>query len=247
MPSAFLTAIQTLTRIPVPSPKRDPDSVTVGWSAVFYPVVGLVMGAAAIGIYRLLGPVFPRGLVMLLILALWALLTGALHEDGLADTFDAFGSQRARADILRVLKDSQIGVYGVLAVAFAVLLRWQGLALQPEALVEFALVATQVMPRAGIIALAFLAGAATGGTGGALAGGLRFGRVGITVLLAIGIVFLFEGWMSFTVAGACLLVVLPLSVYFRRKIGGVTGDCLGAANQLQEIAILLFLLVISQV
>ena len=105
----------------------------LAWSGVFYPLVGALLGGVGVVAYFCLGAVLPRSVVMLLILSLWAFLTGALHEDGLADTFDAFGSQRSREDVLRVLKDSRVGSYGSLALILATLLRWQGLTLlRPE-------------------------------------------------------------------------------------------------------------------
>ena len=113
----------------MPSPKRPPDARVLAWSGVFYPLVGALLGGVGVVAYFCLDGVLPRSVVMLLILSLWAFLTGALHEDGLADTFDAFGSRRSREDVLRVLKDSRVGSYGSLALILATLLRWQGLTL----------------------------------------------------------------------------------------------------------------------
>ena len=144
MISALLVAIQTLTRLPVPSPKRPPDARVLAWSGVFYPLVGALLGGVGVAAYLCLGAVLPRSVVMLLILSLWAFLTGALHEDGLADTFDAFGSQRSGEDVLRVLKDSRVGSYGSLALILATLLRWQGLTLLRPELTIATLVAAQV-------------------------------------------------------------------------------------------------------
>ena len=98
MLSALSVAIQTLTRIPVPSPAARPDTRMIGRSALFYPLVGALLGILGWAVHRLLILVLPQGLVALVLLAFWALLTGGLHEDGWADTFDAFGSQRSRAN-----------------------------------------------------------------------------------------------------------------------------------------------------
>jgi adenosylcobinamide-GDP ribazoletransferase len=166
-----------------------------------------------------------------------------LHEDGLADCADAFGSQTTRQGIHRVLKDSHVGAYGVLALILSIALRWQGLAYMPPAALPAALLASQVLPRAGIVTLAYVAGAATPGSGGALAKSLRGAQVATAWLLALLVVLPF-GWQIALLAGAIALVVAALcQAYFHRKIGGVTGDCLGAANQLQEIAVVVGLLV----
>ena len=183
---------------------------------------------------------------MLLILSLWAFLTGALHEDGLADTFDAFGSQRSREDVLRVLKDSRVGSYGSLALILATLLRWQGLTLLDEELTMATLVATQVLPRAGIVLLAYLAGAATTGLGGAFAASLSPFPVAAAMFVGLGTVFFIEPMTTALSAAAAVLVAVLAAMYFKRRIGGVTGDCLGAAAQLQEIAIVLAMLGFGQ-
>ena len=239
MASPLLLAVQTLTRLPAPSPKRPPDARMLAWSAVFYPLVGALLGGVGAAAYFCLGPVLPRSVVMLVILSLWVLLTGALHEDGLADTFDAFGSRRSREDILRVLKDSRVGSYGALALILATLLRWQGLTLLDEELTTATLVAMQVLPRAGIVPAAYLAGAATTGLGGAFAASLSPLPVVAAMSVGLGIAVLFGGTMTVFPALVAVAVAVLAAIYFKRRIGGVTGDCLGAAAQLQEVAIVL--------
>ena len=242
MISALLVAVQTLTGLPVPSPKHPPDARVLAWSGIFYPLVGALLGGVGVVAYFCLEPVLPRSVVMLVILALWALLTGALHEDGLADTFDAFGSQRSREDVLRVLKDSRVGSYGALALILATLLRWQGLTLLRPELTMAALFAMQVLPRAGIVLTAYLAGAATTGLGGAFAASLSPLPVAASVAAGVGIMLPFGPTIAAPATVSAVFVTVLAAVYFRRRIGGVTGDCLGAAAQLQEIAILLAVL-----
>jgi adenosylcobinamide-GDP ribazoletransferase len=205
--------------------------------------VGALLGLIGWGLWAALFAVLPQAIVMLVILAVWAVITGALHEDGLADVADAFGSQAAREGIHRVLKDSHVGTFGVLALILSVALRWQGLAQMPPAALPAALLVSQVVPRAGIVTLAYVAGPATAGSGGALAKSLRGPQVAAAWLLALLIAAPF-GWRIALPSGAVALVVVALCQgYFHRTIGGVTGDCLGAANQIQEICVLLALLV----
>ena len=241
MLAAFLTAFQSLTRIPVPSPRKPPDSTTIARSAVFYPLVGAVIGLAGWGFYALLDAHLPRTILMLGVLILWAFLTGGLHEDGLADTFDGFGGRTTRDEVLAVMKDSRIGTYGTLALIFVSLLRWQSLVLILATETAFALMISQVIPRAGAVVLAWAAGPATAGSGGSLAGSLRGGHVAATLALAALLAIPWLRWQTTAAAGLCLLVVLGLRVYFRRRIGGVTGDCLGTAVLLQEVAVLLLI------
>ncbi len=223
-------AVRFLTVIPLPGPHRP---MTAG-SAVWFPVAGAGIGLIGAAVSRL--PV-GRPLAALLVLAAWALVTGGLHEDGLADTLDAFGGGRTREDVLRILKDSRIGTFGALALLFSVLLRWQALVGAPWAV----LVAAQALPRAGIVALAWLAGPATEGLGGAWAGQLRARHAAGTSALGIAIAAATLDRRAIPPLLLCAAVVLASAWYFRRRIGGITGDCLGAANQLQEIGVLVWL------
>jgi adenosylcobinamide-GDP ribazoletransferase len=243
MLSAFFIAVRTLTRIPTPEPRRRMDASLLAWSAALYPLVGGLLGLAGWGVYAALRGVLPQAVLVVLILALWVALTGGLHEDGLADVADAFGSQTTREGIHRVLKDSHLGSYGVLALILSIALRWQALADMPPAALPAALLAAQAVPRAGITTLAYVAGPASPGSGGALAKSLCGSQVATGWLIALLVVMPF-GWKIALLSGAIALVVAALCQgYFHRKIGGVTGDCLGAANQLQEIAVVLGLLI----
>lgn len=247
MLSALLTAFQTLTRIRVPSPRRAPDAAVRGASAIFYPLVGAVIGVAGFGLYRLLSDGVPRDISMLGVLALWVLLTGALHEDGLADTCDGFGSQTRPDQILRVMKDSAIGTYGALGIVLTLLLRWRTLvAIAPEYTL-LACVLSQVLPRTGIVALAFWAGPASGGSGGSFAAGLRLPHViGSVALGGVLLTPLLAEWrLILCAAGVCVVGVVLLGLYFRRRLGGVTGDCLGTAVQFQDLGVLLAVLIWS--
>lgn len=242
MLSALLIAVRTLTRVPTPEPRQRMDALLLAWSAALYPLVGALLGLLAWGLSFALLPLVPQAVVALLILTVWAAITGGLHEDGLADVADAFGSQTRREDIHRVLKDSHIGTYGVVALILSFGLRWQGLAQTPPPLLPTALLACQVLPRTGIVTLAYVAGAATAGSGGAVAKSLRASHMCFAWGLALLVVVPF-GWQPALLGGAIALVIVALcQAYFHRKIGGVTGDCLGAANQVQEIGILLGLL-----
>ncbi len=231
----------------MPSPRRAPDAAVLGASAIFYPFVGSIIGLAGFGLYRLLENLLPRDIIMLGVLALWVLLTGALHEDGLADTCDAFGSQSRPDQILRVMKDSAIGTYGALGLVLTVLLRWRALvAIEPEYTL-LACVLSQTLARTGIVPLAFWIGPATGGSGGSFAAGLQLGHVMGTIALG-GILLAPLAGYGLPVLWAiamCAVVILVLGSYFRRRLGGVTGDCLGTVVQLQELAVLLTVLIWS--
>jgi adenosylcobinamide-GDP ribazoletransferase len=223
-------AVRFLTILPLPGPHRPMPP----GAAIWFPVVGAVLGLLGVAMARL---PLPPPLAALLVLAVWALVTGGLHEDGLADTFDAFGGGRSREDIFRILKDSRLGAFGALALVLSVLIRWQALIGAPPA----TLVACQALPRAGIVALAWLAGPAGEGLGGAWAAGLRWWHAAAASLLGAATAAAGLGEQAAPPVVLCAVIVLASTWYFRRRIGGVTGDCLGAANQLQEMAVLVWL------
>lgn len=228
-------AVQMLTRLPFPSPPAAPDARTLARSTAFYPLVGAVLGLLGWAVWDFSEMVWDAPVAAGLTLAALALLTGALHEDGLADVADAFGSQRTREGLLRVMKDSRIGAYGALTLGISLLVRWAALAaLLPETALP-AIVASQAAPRAGIALVAKLAGPATEGSGSALAASVGWLHVAASLALGAGVLAVTGAWWG----AAALPVALLAAWYFRRRLGGVTGDCLGAAEQVQEIAVLL--------
>jgi len=223
-------AIRFLTVIPLPGEHRP----LTARAALWFPVAGALVGLAGAAVSRL--PVSPP-LAALLVLGSWMLLTGGLHEDGLADTFDAFGGGRSRQDIFRILDDSRIGTFGGLALILSVLIRWQAVVGAPWT----TLVAAHALSRAGMVAVAWLAGPASEGLGGAWARGLRWWHAAGAAAAGAGIAAMSVEWRAAPAAVLCLAVVLASSWYFRRRLGGITGDCLGAAEQLQEIGVLVWL------
>ncbi len=235
---ALIAAVQTLTRLPVPSVPSAPDAATLARSAVFFPLVGFLIGAIGWGVHRATGEFLPAGWCAAAVLVAYALATGALHEDGLADVADAFGSQRDREGLLRVMKDSRIGAYGALALMLATLFRWQGLAgLSPGAIAP-AVLSSQVLSRAALVVAAWLAGPATDGTGGGFARSLRTSHV---VGMALVSALLLAPFAELNLAAAALAaaaVAALAALYFRRRLQGVTGDCLGSVAVVAEIAVL---------
>src|SRR5215467_4345771 len=106
----FLRAMQFMTRIPITGlPYR---KGSLARAAKFFPVVGLVIGVIAVGLDRLLALYMGREILALVLLTYLVLITGALHEDGMADAADAFGAGGSRGQILTIMRDSRIGTYG---------------------------------------------------------------------------------------------------------------------------------------
>jgi adenosylcobinamide-GDP ribazoletransferase len=233
----FLVAIQFLTRLPVPLVRFDPDSLSR--AAKFFPVVGLVIGLGASVLQRIAAPHLSRPLVALLVLTFLVLITSGLHEDGLADTADGFGGGWNREQVLTILRDSRIGSFGALALVLSVLARFLLLSNLPVNRFTAFVVSAHVLCRWTTLPLSYFLPPARecDGQGARIAQKISPATLLIGTLSSFAIVFYFmrtEFWIPVLVA----LVITTLSgLYYSRRIGGVTGDCFGATNQLTEIAI----------
>ena len=230
------TAFQFLTRVPLPTSAWSPDGLSR--SAKFFPLVGLAIGTAAATLHLWLSPHFPVGIDSMLIVLFTVLVTGGLHEDGLADVADAFGGGRDRDQILSILKDSRIGGYGALALIFSIASRVLLLAVIPGNWFARYVVSAQILCRWTMLPLAFMLPAARKqGQGARLAKQISLVSMTLGTLFAFGI----AGFLLRMNAVGPIVVVLLLTVlsglYYRSRIRGITGDCFGATIQLAEIAV----------
>lgn len=227
-----------LTRVPVPGHvTADREAMRV--AAVFHPVVGACIGGVSALTFVFtagFGVEVAAGLAVLSTI----LLTGALHEDGLADCADAFFGGWRREDVLRIMKDSRVGTYGALALVLSVGLRWQLITALPEPLVPASLVAAHTLARSAPLVLLGTSRYVAQSTSKsvAVAMGLRLGEMMLG--LALGVVL---AWWWLPGGGVgCVVALAGLVAWARgflhRRLGGYTGDCLGAVEQLGEIVVL---------
>lgn len=235
----FAVALQFLTRIPVPMAGLDPSDLSR--AAAWFPLVGAAIGALAALLYHLLIPHLPRPLCALLVATFLVLITGGLHEDGLADSADGFGGGWNREQTLAILRDSRIGSYGALALILSLGARVLLLATMPPGRVTAFLVAAHTLCRWTALPLSTALAPARGldGQGSRIAGRTGWDRLLLGTVLAAGIVGLILRRQAWTPSVATLLVTLFSGLYYRRRIDGITGDCMGATNQLAEIAVYL--------
>jgi adenosylcobinamide-GDP ribazoletransferase len=236
--SGLGVAIRLHTRIPVPT--RAGDDVELTRAIPWFPVVGAGVGALVAVAYVLVAAILPDFLAASVATGAGALLTGALHEDGLADVADGFAGGATRAGRLAIMEDPRLGTFGVVAVVVSLLIRvgsiavldaWSALALIPGA---------HALSRVGVIVLLrWLPPARPGGMGAryALALTNRDAGIGIAVGVVIGIA-LMGGWVL-PAMGLAAMSTYSMGALARAKIGGMTGDVLGATQQLTELAILL--------
>jgi adenosylcobinamide-GDP ribazoletransferase len=236
----FAAATAFLTRIPAPRPVDHAGLLAdAAWA---FPLVGAGIGAVSALVFLLaqmlrLGD-WPAALVAVLA---GLALTGALHEDGLADTADGFFGGHDREQRLAIMSDSRHGTFGVLAIVLSVLLRAAALAEIGEVVqVGLALIAAHAASRAALpLAMRILAPARAEGLGAA-AGRPRL-PLAVTALvigtvLALAALGPWRGALAIALSGSALL---GSGVMAQRRIGGYTGDVLGAFQQVAEIVMLL--------
>lgn len=235
MIASLLGAVQFLTVLPVPGRTAEP-----GRAALFFPLVGAWLGWMGATILLLMREAWPPQLVALLVVAFWMIITGTLHEDGLADVADAFRTGRTPERIHAILKDSRIGAYGAAALVLSVLVRWQSVANVTES-ITVRLVAALALSRAVMVALAWVARPAGGGLGAAFLQSLTTPVAVFAILQGVAAALLCGPRMGSVLLAANILVVMAARAYFHRRIGGVTGDCLGAASQISEMCSLFFM------
>ena len=226
-------AIRFLTILPVRGGDAPP-----GKAAAFFPLVGALLGVAGAGVYLLTAKAFPVSIAAFVTVAFWILISGVLHEDGLADVADAVRAGRTRERVLEILKDSRIGTFGAIAILLSVLARWQALEYLATVRVVETLIAAQTVPRAAMVAMAWVSRPAGSGLGQALASTLGT-PAAIAAIIQGAAAALLCGWRpGFAMIAGSVLIVQGSRAWFYRRIGGVNGDCLGFTEQLIEIFVL---------
>lgn len=243
---AFKLALQFLTRLPVAAAFSD---TAMRQSPRWYPAVGLVVGVLA-GLVFVLGDLlFTPHLAVFFALAAGVIVTGALHEDGFADACDGLGGMRPKERVLEIMRDSRIGAYGVIGLIFMIGTKGLALSAMPASDVVFMLIAGHTASRAAMVwVMASSNYVREKGAGSAVAGGID--RAALTVaLITTGLALLPLVFCIRLEALLCGLGGLVLAHYLMRRwyeprLGGYTGDCLGAVQQCSEVGFYLGLLVV---
>jgi adenosylcobinamide-GDP ribazoletransferase len=237
---SFRAALAFLTRIPLPLPSGEnypSQAATVPW----YPLVGALVGAVVGGSVAGLVHVVPAFVAATVGVLLGVIVTGAFHEDGLADIADAFAGGWTPEQRMRILKDPLHGSYGVAALCGSIVLRIAcvtALGFSPAA--AFAcVVAAHALGRAGAVGLMVAVPAARAdGLGAESARTLRRGTAVLGLVSAVAIAALATGWWAGPFVVAALVGAAVIGWWAMRKIGGVSGDVLGAAEQVVECLVL---------
>ncbi len=239
--ASFLAACTFLTRLPLS--RGAVDSTTLGASSTWFPVVGAMVGLVGGLTLIVAGRTWPPFVAAVLSILATVLLTGALHEDALADAADGFGGGRTRDQVLEIMRDSRIGSYGAVALVLVLSARIGCLAAMAPVDGARALIGAHVLARWSSLPLMLaLPYARPEGSGKSFVGGATRARVLGGTLLAAGLVVAALGRRAVPVVLAASIITAMAGWYFRRRLAGITGDCLGATNQLVEVATYLVVL-----
>lgn len=232
----LLTAVQYFTRIRVPAWVGHAQEQLAG-AIRYFPVVGLIVGASGAATLWLAAQVLPAPLPAILATVATVLMTGAIHEDGLADTCDGLGGGATRERALEIMKDPRIGAFGAIALMLSLLLKISALSLMTPWTAMIALFAAHAFSRFCAVLFSF-AGRYVGSAERSRAAPVvtQVKRSDVLVAAVFGLPALVLCGRDAIVAVIVALVLLGL--LFRwcvRRIGGYTGDTLGAAQQVTEI------------
>ena len=230
--TGFLGAVQFLTRVPIRLGAPVEHSRVVPW----FGVVGVLIGAAVGGLAAGLTELVPVAVAAACAVVVGLLITGAFHEDGLADIADAFGGGWTVERRLEILKDSRHGTYGVAALTSSIVLRVVCAAsIAAPSAVFVAFVAAHGVGRVSAVAAMKAAPPATeSGLGVSAASSLRRTPTAVGLLAAIAAVSLLSGWWVLPFLGAAVVGTAAVVALAVRKIGGLAGDVLGAVEQVVE-------------
>jgi adenosylcobinamide-GDP ribazoletransferase len=203
----------------------------------WYPIVGAALGSIMVGVYSIGSAVFPDGVLRPMLVVLLVILTGGLHLDGFADVCDGFYAGRTKAEALRIMKDPHVGTMAVIGIITVLMMKVVLLSSLPAAMLSSALLIFPAIGRGGMVWGMWMAPYARpeGGTGETFFRTLAGRHVWTATVLLSAWALLFAGWPAVIVllfaAGATKIFV----GYCGRRIGGMTGDTLGALNELLEL------------
>ena len=234
------------TRIPCPK-WVDHSEEYLNKSSRYLPVVGIIIGSISAFVYWIFQLIVPADIAILLSMTASVLATGAFHEDGFADVCDGFGGGWTKEKILLIMKDSRLGTYGVLGLALILLLKWSVLNHLLPDVVIITLISGHAISRLNAVSLIYTdqyARSDDTSKSKPLATKMSSGSLIFAIVSGLAPLVLFTNPYVLLTLLPLLLVRWYFSAYFKKWIGGYTGDCLGALQQVSEVVFYIALLVI---
>ena len=232
-------AIGCLTILPF-GPRGKIQEADLGGSLLWFPLVGLLIGAWLVGVNVLASRAFPPVVVGACVLLAWVVATGALHLDGVGDVADGLYGGHTPAERLQIMKDPHVGAVAVVAIVCLLVLKFALLSSLSPSLMNGALLLAPCLGRYAMVVLGTTLPYArqTGGTGAPFVQHARpSSLIGATALSLSGCWVVWRG-RGLVLLGVTLLSSVLFRAVFRRALGGITGDALGAAGELTEVLVL---------
>ena len=249
MQTGFLLALQFLTRLPI-TISRIADDRVMARSMSYFALIGLLIGGAAAGLHYLLYQGFSPAMANLGAIIFIIFVTGNLHGDGLMDTADGIFSGRSRDRMLEIMRDSRVGSHGVMAGVLVVLLKFTLLGEMDRTSQMMALVLAPTLGRwAQVYGAAFYAYARNNSATASFTSHVGWRELAANSIVVLGLGLALLKTHGLILLGVVLIGTILFHGFIKSKLGGITGDTLGAANEFIELltflVIALLLLFIS--
>jgi adenosylcobinamide-GDP ribazoletransferase len=230
----LLSAIRFLTIIPIGEKGINEEELVK--SIPFFPLVGLMIGGLLVAVKYLVSRFFPPDITSLLVVGFWAILTGFLHLDGFCDTVDGICGGRNKEEVLRIMEEPNIGAKGAVALVLLILLK----VFSVGGASTFGLLIAPMMGRWAMVAASAISSYPKScGLGKIFIERCTKQEILFATLIMIAIGIVLFGLKFFCLLGVALTIILLFVLYIKKKIGGMTGDTLGALGEVIEVATLL--------
>lgn len=242
----FFTALRFYTRIPCPKWVEHSQRY-LNESTRYFPFMGWIVGASAASIFYVSHLILPVSVSILLSMITSVLMTGAFHEDGFADACDGFGGGWTKQEILEIMKDSRIGAFGTVGLFFILFFKFFLLLETHVLYIPFVIFAAHTISRFAASVFKYThcyVGQDMTSSAKPMAEGMSLQNLLIAAVFGIFPLFLFWHWYGLLLIAPVLLTEQLISRYFVKRIGGFTGDCLGATQQLCEVVFYLSSLIV---
>ena len=233
----LLAALQFLTILPS---KRNFTSGQIGRATAYFPIVGLIIGLILFGLHYLLDFLLPAGIVNALLLAALIVLSGGLHLDGLADTVDGLAGHRTPERRLEIMHDSRIGGIGAVGLFLFLIIEYVALNSIPEKWMVFTLLLAPTVSRWAMVAAIFTYPYVRAeGLGKAFKHGISWEELLIASLVTLVLTVILFKIAGLVIIASVFIIINGAALYFKRQLGGLTGDTYGAINEIAMITVLL--------
>ncbi len=242
----LVTAITFYTRIRVPW-KVEYSPEKLNNATRYFPLVGIITGGIIALVFYCLNIFVSVHLAIIISLIISVLLTGGFHEDGLADFIDGMGGGYSKEQIMTIMKDSRIGTFGALGLILNMILKWLLISELPEQQIPVILIAANSVSRLNPVILIYSSEYVSHGKSKDVGTKGSAGTLVIAIITALLPLALVKPVSILSVLLALPVVLIPFRRYLTKKIGGYTGDALGALQQISELAVYFALIIATEI